>query len=75
MKHDRRVELIELAVEKLIEDNRKNGSDSECNIDFLQSSDDDAEYQLALSQLLSASQVPSYHYATCVDFYASKEPI
>ena len=51
MEHDRKLELIDLAIQKLIKDNRDKGTYN------CETNDDDAEYQLALSHLLSASQV------------------
>nr|AFK36470.1 unknown [Lotus japonicus] len=45
MEQDRRLKLIDLAIQKLINDNK------------LQHKDPDAEYQLALSHLLSVSQL------------------
>ncbi|KAK7280864.1 hypothetical protein RIF29_08403 [Crotalaria pallida] len=65
LERDRKVELIDLAVQKLIQDNRRNNNMSEEEeegiFDFLKTDkkeeeDDEAEYQRALSQLLSASQ-------------------
>lgn len=52
MEQDQRLELIDHAIQKLIHDNNNKVQDS------LHSHDD--QYQHALSQLLSASQVSSY---------------
>lgn len=52
MEKDRRLELIDNAIQKLIHDN----NDHDNNL-----KDHDAQYQLALSHLLSLSTQVSYH--------------
>ncbi|XP_061338745.1 uncharacterized protein LOC133285518 [Gastrolobium bilobum] len=56
MEQDRRVELIDLAIQKFIHDNRNNDKESQSHHNH-NLSDHDAEYQLALSHLLSVSQL------------------
>ncbi|KAK7306386.1 hypothetical protein VNO77_44324 [Canavalia gladiata] len=56
MEQDRRLELIDHAIQKLIHDNRNKVPESHNNHNH-NLNDHDAEYQRALSQLLSVSQL------------------
>ena len=57
MDENQKLERISLAIQELIEEKRNKEITSD---NFLQSHDDDAEYQLVLSRLLSEVQIQYY---------------